>query len=78
MNRIANAKVYEKGNALVFELDRAVREANFYKSHIETFEEEMRQAMRQEYHESLSSKDLTIDLQKKQMFDMIGQLISEF
>lgn len=30
LNRVANAKVYQQGNGLVFELDRAIREVRFY------------------------------------------------
>ena len=78
MTRVANAKVYEKGNALVFELDRASRETNFYKKHIEEFESEMRDAMRQEYSDSLAHKDTVIDISKKHTFDLMNSLVSEF
>jgi hypothetical protein len=42
ITRIVNSKVYEKGNGLIFELDRGLREAKFYKEHIHEFEEEMK------------------------------------
>jgi hypothetical protein len=30
ITRIVNSKVYEKGNGLIFELDRGLREVKFY------------------------------------------------
>jgi hypothetical protein len=78
VTRVVNSKVYEKGNALVFELDRATRETSFYQKHLATFESEMREALRLEFKDALEQKDLTINLQKKNTFDMINSLISEF
>ncbi len=41
ITRIVNSKIYEKGNGLIFELDRGMREVKFFKDHINSFEKEM-------------------------------------
>ena len=56
--RSVNSKIYEKGNALIFELDRGLREVLFYKEHIYSFEKEMMEIVRVEFRKSLMDKDL--------------------
>jgi uncharacterized protein YaaR (DUF327 family) len=53
-----NSKIYEKGNALIFELDRGLREVRFYKEHIHSFEKEMMEIVRVDFRKSLMDKDL--------------------
>lgn len=71
ITRIVNSKIYEKGNGLIFELDRGLRELRFFKDHINNFEEEMKTFVMAEFRKTLHDKDLQIDLCKKQTFDMI-------
>ncbi len=78
ITRIVNSKIYEKGNALIFELDRGLREVKFYKDHIRNFEQEMRDLVMSEFRKLLSHKDMQLDMQKKQNFDVINKLITEF
>ena len=78
ITRIVNSKVYEKGNGLIFELDRGLREVKFYKDHIKDFEEEMKDFVKAEFRQQLNDKDLEINLCKKQTYDMINKLILEF
>ena len=49
ITRIVNSKVYEKGNGLIFELDRALREVKFYKDHVKDFEDEMKEFVKAEF-----------------------------
>ena len=49
ITRIVNSRVYEKGNSLIFELDRALREKKFYQDHIFVFEKEMKEFVREEF-----------------------------
>jgi hypothetical protein len=56
--RSVNSKIYEKGNALIFELDRGLREVHFYKEHIHSFEKEMMEIVRVDFRKSLMDKDL--------------------
>jgi uncharacterized protein YaaR (DUF327 family) len=56
--RSVNSKIYEKGNALIFELDRGLREVRFYKEHIHSFEKEMMEIVRVDFRKSLMDKDL--------------------
>ena len=49
ITRIVNSKVYEKGNGLIFELDRALREVKFYKDHVKNFEDEMKEFVKVEF-----------------------------
>jgi hypothetical protein len=49
ITRIVNSKVYEKGNGLIFELDRALREVKFYKDHVKDFEDEMKEFVKVEF-----------------------------
>ena len=72
ITRIVNSKVYEKGNGLIFELDRGIREVKFIKEHVNTFEKEMKDFVRTEYRKILHMKDIKIDMCKKQAFDMIN------
>jgi succinate dehydrogenase flavin-adding protein (antitoxin of CptAB toxin-antitoxin module) len=72
ITRIVNSKVYEKGNGLIFELDRGIREVKFIKEHVNTFEKEMKDFVRSEYRKILHMKDTKIDMCKKQAFDMIN------
>jgi hypothetical protein len=65
ITRIVNSKVYEKGNGLIFELDRGLREVKFYKDHIKDFEEEMKDFVKAEFRQQLNDKDLEINLSKK-------------
>lgn len=51
ITRIVNSKVYEKGNGLIFELDRGLREVKFYKDHIKDFEEEMKEFVKAEFRQ---------------------------
>ena len=37
-NRVVNAKLYEKGNALIYELDKNNRELRFYKTYVTELE----------------------------------------
>ena len=78
ITRIVNSKVYEKGNGLIFELDRGLREVKFYKDHIKDFEGEMKEFVKAEFKQQLNEKDLEINLCKKQTYDMINKLILEF
>ena len=78
ITRIVNSKVYEKGNGLIFELDRGLREVKFYKDHIKDFEAEMKDFVKAEFRQQLNDKDLEINLCKKQTHDMINKLILEF
>ena len=78
ITRIVNSKVYEKGNGLIFELDRGLREVKFYKDHIKDFEEERKDFVKAEFRQQLNDKDLEINLCKKQTYDMINKLILEF
>lgn len=57
ITRIVNSKIYEKGNALIFELDRGMRELMFYKDHISTFEQEMKAEVMLEFRKTLNQKD---------------------
>ncbi len=63
--RTVNSRIYEKGNALIFELDRGMREVRFYKQHISFFEKEMKEFVGEEFRTRLEEKDLQIDLSKK-------------
>ena len=65
ITRIVNSKVYEKGNGLIFELDRGMREVRFYKDHINGLESEMKEFTRAEYRKALNEKDQVIDACKK-------------
>jgi hypothetical protein len=65
ITRIVNSKVYEKGNGLIFELDRGLREVKFYKDHIKDFEAEMKDFVKAEFRQQLNDKDLEINLCKK-------------
>ena len=58
ITRIVNSKVYEKGNGLIFELDRALREVKFYKDHVKDFEDEMKEFVKVEFKKQLNDKDL--------------------
>ena len=78
ITRIVNSKIYEKGNGLIFELDRGMRELKFYKDHINSFEKEMKEFVISEFRKSIIEKDLKIDFGKKQTFDLINTLICEF
>ena len=49
ITRIVNSNVYEKGNGLIFELDRALREVKFYKDHVKDFEDEMKEFVKVEF-----------------------------
>jgi uncharacterized protein YaaR (DUF327 family) len=58
ITRIVNSKIYEKGNALIFELDRSLRDVKFYKDHINTFEKEMKESVNEENRKAIIEKDL--------------------
>lgn len=49
ITRIVNSRIYEKGNALIFELDRSLREVRFYEEHIYVFEKELKEVIREEF-----------------------------
>ena len=76
--RAVNSKIYEKGNALIFELDRGLREVRFYKDHFETFEQEMLEFVKVEYRKSLMDKDLKLDLTRKEAFDNLKKLVADY
>ena len=76
--RAVNSKIYEKGNALIFELDRGLREVRFYKEHLETFEKEMQEFVKVEFKKSLMDKDLKLDLTRKEAFDNLNKLIADY
>ena len=78
ITRTVNSKIYEKGNGLIFELDRGLREVRFYKDHINTFEKEMKEFVHDQFRKALDDKDYQIDMQKKYSHDMINQLVCEF
>ncbi len=78
ITRAVNSKIYEKGNALIFELDRGLREVRLYKEHIGSFEREMMDFVRVEFRKTLMEKDLKLDLTKKEAFDNLNKLIAEF
>ena len=78
ITRIVNSKVYEKGNGLIFELDRALREVKFYKDHVKDFEDEMKEFVKVEFKKQLNDKDLQINLCKKETHDIINKIISDF
>ncbi|CDW75699.1 UNKNOWN [Stylonychia lemnae] len=77
ITRIVNSRVYEKGNSLIFELDRSLREKKFYQDHIFVFEKEMKEFVREEFRLMLQRKDLALDIQKKMMKDVGNQLVTE-
>lgn len=76
--RTVNSRIYEKGNGLIFELDRGLREVQFYKDHISTFEREMKEVVLEEQRLKMEEKDLKLDMQKKQAFDEISMLVADF
>ncbi len=62
ITRIVNSKIYEKGNGLIFELDRSLREVRFYKEHIGSFESEMKEFVMSEFRKTIHDKDNKIDI----------------
>lgn len=50
---VVNSRIYEKGNSLVFELDKAFRELKFYKDHIQGYERELKDIIREEFRKQL-------------------------
>jgi len=70
ITKIVNSRIYERGNAMIFELDRVSRELRFYQDHIMLFEDELREYIKQEFREKLTSKELQLDLKTKQMDDI--------
>ena len=72
ITRSVNSKIYEKGNALIFELDRGLREVRLYKDHIHSFEKEMMDIVRVEFRKILNEKDLKLDLTRKKAFDNLN------
>ena len=69
ITRIVNARVYEKGNALIFQLDRSLRQVRFYEDHIYVFEKELKEWIREEFRRELEGKDLELDRRKRQVMD---------
>ena len=77
ISRIVNSKIYEKGNALIFELDKSLRDVRFYQDHIYVFEKEMKEFVQAEFRELLQKKDFMLDMQKKTMHDISAKLVDE-
>ena len=49
ITRVSNALVFEQGNSLVFALDKAMSEVRFYQDHIKEFEDDLTNAIRNEF-----------------------------
>ena len=77
ISSIVNSKIYEKGNALIFELDKSLRDVRFYQDHIYVFEKEMKEFVQAEFRELLQKKDFMLDMQKKTMHDISAKLVDE-
>lgn len=56
IQRVSNSKVLEQGNALVFALDKSMREVRFFQDHIGSYENELRAAIHQEFRLLLTEK----------------------
>jgi|TARA_B110000285_G_C15018587_1_gene560342 predicted ATPase len=82
IQRVANSKVLEQGNALVFALDKSMREVRFFQDHIRSYESELRTAIHQEFRlllaeqgQAMSSKDKTIKDMHERMVHTVNDLI---
>ena len=82
IQRVANSKVLEQGNALVFALDKSMREVRFFQDHIRSYENELRTAIHQEFRlllaeqgQAMSSKDKTIKDMHERMIHTVNDLI---
>lgn len=77
ITRIVNSRIYEKGNALIFELDKSSRELRFYQEHIHLYEKELKDFIREEFRLMLQKKDLAIDMKNKYIVDMQNRLTQD-
>ena len=53
IQRVVNSKVFEQGNSLVFALDKAMRDVRFYQDHVHNYEDELRDAIYQEFRDKI-------------------------
>ena len=78
MQRVINSRVFEQGNSLVFSLDKAMREVRFYQQHIQCYEAELKDAVHQEFRESISSQNMKMASKDKQIHEMHQNLLNSF
>lgn len=70
IQRVVNSKVLEKGNSLVFSLDKAMRELRFFQDHVGNFEKELKEAIRMEFSNILTDNKSEMGNKEKKLHDM--------
>lgn len=75
--RIVNAKIAERGNQVIYELDQSQRELRTLKDSIYTLENELRKALHAEYGASLRLKDVHIDNTERRFSDYKSNLTED-